>query len=234
MMTSLLQRSLAVLFLIAGLASAPAGALTLADLDAGAIFQSAGGDFEFSFDPGSIQLLGDLPVDLSDYVVLALADGFQVVGPLGVADGGFGALIMSYAVTALTGVLGEATLSSAGVALGSGALAFAGMDVGGVGLANAFAGSGLDKPTDTGSLAGLPGADVTTTVQLLALAPSQAAAIAMFDQTFANLPEPGSLLLLSLGMLGLAVLGRPDRSLRTGGPADLQSAGRPPIVGPGA
>ncbi len=205
-----LRRPLAALSLLACLFT-PLGAraLSLLDLQAGTSFASGDGSLMFSFEPGSVVLAGALAADLSLYDVQVLADGFRVTGPLSVADGGIGVLVLDYDVGAVAGTLASATLASLPSASGAGSLAFLGQAASGLGSqVNAATGGGLLVASDTTAAAGGTTSVVTTSLQLLTLGTGQLAAVGWFEQTFGvAVPEPSTSLLLLAGMLGLALLG---------------------------
>ncbi len=190
-----------------------AGALSLLDLDAGASFASGDGSLSFQFDPGSIQLGGGLAADLSLYTVNVLAQGFSIVGPLAVADGGTGILLFDYEVSSLAGDILSASLDSQAVALGSTALALVAENVTGLGpLANAVTGGGLNQLSDMAAGNAGSAAAVETALTLVALGQGQLAAVTQLQQTFTvALPEPTTGLLLIAGLLGLAAMGTGER-----------------------
>ncbi len=200
------------LFLTLGLASG-SQALSLLDLDAGHSFASGDGSLLFAFDPGSITLAGSLASDLSLYVVDVLSQGFQIRGPLAVADGATGLLFADYRVKATAGLLGGAGLESQLAVRGATALALLAVDVGGLGnLLNAATGGGLLLPSDVLAAAGPAGTTVRTALSLQTNAPGQLASLVAFVQTFElSIPEPSQSLLLLAGMLGLAAMGGSER-----------------------
>ena len=113
-----------------GVASAGvASALTLADLDGGASF-SVGPLTFANFDA---TVAGDISLDLADYPVQLLADGFRLSGPLSVLLGDAGTLLLSYTVTAADPILVGASLFAAGTTIGEGAQAWVGESLLGAG-----------------------------------------------------------------------------------------------------
>ena len=72
----------------------------------------------------AISVAGDLSVDLADYPVQLLGDGFRLSGPLTVLLGQQGTLLMSYVVEAAAGyAIDGAALFAPVVAAGSGSVA---------------------------------------------------------------------------------------------------------------
>jgi hypothetical protein len=201
---------LAAALLIAVSVAGQTRALTLADLDGGASFQSGNG--LLTFDQFEITLTGTLFPSLSQYFVGVLDDGFRIIGPIGVADGFAADLAISYRVTAEAGIA-SAGLFFNGAASGAGAFANVAEDL----LDNgSLAGEMFVFATGAGAFDKLDGTVVAGTptsltvikdVQVSAVA-GNIAAISVIDQTFSVVPEPGTLFLLGSGLAGLAVLGR--------------------------
>jgi PEP-CTERM motif-containing protein len=180
-----------------------ASALTLADLDGGAGFTI--GSLTFSdFDATAT---GDISLDLADYPVQLLADGFRLSGPLSVLLGDTGTLLLSYTVSAADPILTGASLFAAGVAIDPGAQAWVGESL--LGPGNAVLGSlfvyAIDgvgtSPGDAASFAPVAQIAVAKTVNL---ASGTFAAIPVIDQRFVFVPEPIAMWLLTLGLVGLA------------------------------
>ena len=122
--------------LAAAIASAGgASALTLADLDGGASF-SVGA---LSFANFEATVAGDLSLDLADYPVQLLSDGFRLSGPLSVLLGDAGTLLLSYEVTAADPILVGASLLATGTTIGAGAQTWVGESL--LGPANEALGS---------------------------------------------------------------------------------------------
>jgi hypothetical protein len=198
----------AALFLaFAAFAPRGAGALTLADLAAGGSF-SAG---SLVFDDFDVVLAGDLPVDLSDYAVQLLADGFRIVGPISAILGGSGTLLVSYEVSAPSPIIGGASLLAPGATVGTGAQALVVESL--LGPASEVLGSlfvfdvegvGAD-PDDSAGFVPVASVSVAKAVMISG---GMLAAIPMLEQRFLTVAEPLPLMLLGGGLAGLAVAGR--------------------------
>lgn len=202
-------RSIAVaIALVAGVPHA-AQALTLADLDAGGSF--AVGPITFS--DFEISVAGDLPVDLSAYPVQLLADGFRIAGPLTVLLGEEGTLLVSYVAETAAGVfLDGARLFAPLVAVGDGAAALVSdslLGPGGVPLGTllALAVAGGDPPVLSAS-AGFAAVSRLEVVKVVALRTGILASAPHVDQRFSAVPEPLTLMMVSGGLVGLALSGR--------------------------
>jgi hypothetical protein len=190
--------------LLAAYAPPGARALTLADLAGGGGF-SAGA---LSFADFQVSIAGDLSPDLTDYAVQVLADGFRLTGPLSALLGGTGTLLLSYDVTAAGPVIDGASLFAPGTTIGAGALTWVGESVfapGDVPIASLFVfdieGVGSD-PSDAASFAPQSAISVAKSVQV---GGGSFAVIPVLDQRFSLVPEPWSLLMVSSGLLGLAL-----------------------------
>jgi hypothetical protein len=190
--------------LAAVVGSAPvASALTLADLDAGANF-SVG---LLTFSNFDATVTGDISLDLADYPVQLLADGFRLSGPLSVLLGDAGTLLLSYSVTAADPILAGTGVVASGTAIGAGSQAWVGESIFGPG--NAFLGSlfafAIDGvgvvPSDTVTFGPVASLSVAKTVNL---GSGTFAALPVIDQRFAIVPEPMAMWLLTLGLVGLA------------------------------
>ena len=190
--------------LAAAIASAGgASALTLADLDGGAGF-SVG---PLTFANFEATVAGDLSLDLADYPVQLLSDGFRLSGPLAVLLGDAGTLLLSYQVTAADPILVGASLYATGTTIGAGAQAWVGESL--FGPANEALGSlfvydveGVGSDASDGvAFAAVPGLSVAKTV---GVGSGMFAAIPVIDQRFAFIPEPVTMWLLTLGLVGLA------------------------------
>jgi hypothetical protein len=199
-----------------GLASAVvsarvAGALTLADLDGGATFSVD----SLTFSDFQATVTGDISLDLADYPVQPLADGFRLSGPLSVLLGDAGTLLLSYTVSAADPILSGASLYAAGTTIGDGALTWVGESL--LGPGNEALGSlfvyqieGVGGvPSDAASFAPVTQVDVAKTVNL---GSGIFAAIPVIDQHFVFVPEPIAMWLITLGLVGLAWW-RPRRML---------------------
>ncbi len=178
-----------------------ASALTLADLDGGANF-SVG---SLTFSNFEATVTGDISLDLADYPVQLLADGFRLSGPLSVLLGDAGTLLLSYTVAAADPILTGASLVAAGTTIGAGSEAWVGESlIGNVVLGSLFVyaieGVGAD-PGDSVTFAPVSQIAVAKTVNL---ASGTFAAIPVIDQRFVFVPEPVAVWLLTLGLVGLA------------------------------
>ena len=199
--------SLAAVLATAGSASA----LTLADLAGGGSLSVAG----LSFTNFDATVAGNLSLDLADYPVQLLADGFRLSGPLSVLLGDAGTLLLSYQVTATDPILVGASLFAAGTTIGAGAQAWVAESL--LGPANQVLGSlfsydiegvGSD-PSDFIAFTAVSQISVAKTVSL---GGGLFAAIPVIDQRFQFIPEPVTMWLLTLGLVGLAWW-RPRRRL---------------------
>jgi hypothetical protein len=197
-------------------ALAPAArALTLQNLNAGASFPSLDGGLTFSFDPGSIAVGGALSTDLTQYLVTPIVGGFQVSGPMAAANGGLGGLSLSYDVTPLASYLIDgASLLVTGIAFGAAAFGTVGETLSnGAGLGAFVTGFGVNQLVDSESFAGVASASVVSGLSVLALGMGSLVSIQTLQQTFSTVvvPEAQTMLLLGLGLLGLARFGAADR-----------------------
>ncbi len=197
--------------------TAPASALTLGDLNAGDMFTSGNGALEFSFDIGSVVIAGSLNSNLDNYVVVTLDNGFRVVGPIGVADGNVGDILLDYSVSA-TNILNpiiSAELSFNGSAFGLGSTANIAEDFSnGDSLNVAVTGGGFSQKHDL-ALFSEPTdllAVVLKDIQVISVDIGHLASISVIDQRFNVVPEPGTAaLMLGGGLVGIAALGRSRR-----------------------
>lgn len=202
---------------LAGQAHALGIPVTLASLVVpGATLTSEDGNFTFSDFGASVA--GAISHDLNDYNVQTLTSGFRLTGAFLVADGNFGDMVLSYTATAKPGVLiTDAHLFFNGSFNGNDVPPGMGVGVNETILANdpiaqlsvAASSGGFVKLTDSAVFAGTPSITVLKDISLSSFggAGGSVAHISVVDQTF-TIPEPGTLLLGSFGLLGLATLGR--------------------------
>lgn len=196
--------------LFLGLAQ-PGGALSLADLDGGASsFDSLGGSL--TFDGFEVGVGPSLSQDLEDYLVIALDDGFRIVGPIGVADGNAGDLVVSYDVWANDGfVITGASVFFNGAAFGDGAFASVSEDLffvegqePGEDLGVLVTGAGFKQKFDSVMFA--PSSHIQSVLKDIQVSAVEGdgATISVIDQRYSVVPEPGTLALLAGGLVILA------------------------------
>ncbi len=187
-------------------------ALTLEDLATGASF-SAG---RLSFGHFSIAATGSVDANLADYQVQTLTDGFRIVGGLGAFDGDQGSMHISYEVTdsAAGGVDGLGLqFDGAAAGKGSGAMvsgnAFDGSNNHVASTSVFSSGGGGTQLSNTASFS-TPQTDmhVEEGVVLRSVGLASGVAVSAIDDHFTAMPEPGTLVLLSVGMAGLFVMAR--------------------------
>jgi hypothetical protein len=203
--------ALLALFAFAPLAT-PAPALTLADLAMpGATLTLA--DVELSdFD---VVVSGALDADLESYAVQVLPDGFRVVGGLTSVLGEAGTLLLSYTATALgpSGIVGAALFGD-GVVVGTGAatVATASLFAGGTFLGTLVSFAVEGNPSQPQDALGFPAEGALRVVSVAQVEGGILAMLPFVEQRFtAAVPEPATFTLLALGLVGLAVAGRPRR-----------------------
>jgi hypothetical protein len=183
-------------------------ALTLDDLNGGGSFDSLDQTLNFSFDPNSISVSGSVGGALSDFEVVLLDDGFQIVGPFTTFDGETGSLWIDYTVTGTPDALAEAILSFNGAAAGQNAVAIVDEILGQEGTAEVHAREGDLKLFDSVLLTGTPQSlEIMKHIALTSVA-GGTAQISEVKQRFTPVPEPGTVGLLLLGVGGLAYLRR--------------------------
>jgi hypothetical protein len=212
----LCRRWVFVLALATGFAVATPGhacALTLADLDGGDSFAVGG----LTFSDFDVTLAGDLNLDLGQYPVQLLPDGFRITGPLSVLLGEEGTLLISYVVEAAGDVIDGASLFSPLVAVGTGSAALVSeslLESGGGPLGTLLAlsvdGGGPPVLFDGAGFAPVSSIEVVKVVSLVSGIFSSAPHV---DQRFSVVPEPLALLMVGGGLAGLGFSGR-RRTLR--------------------
>lgn len=176
-------------------------------------------DGNFTFGDFGASVTGAISSNLDDYNVQALTSGFRVTGAFLVADGNFGDMVLSFSVTPKQGILiTDAHLFFNG--------SFNGNAPPGMGtsvnetifhnndpiaqLSVATSSGGFQKLTDAVVFDPVPSITVLKDIALSSYGGQggSVAHISIVDQTFTYIPEPGTLLLGSAGLLGIAVLGR--------------------------
>ncbi len=161
---------------------------------------------ELVFDDFEVTATGSVGSNLSVYKVIALVDGFAIVGPIVAADGKAGDLLIQYTVTASSPIT-EATLRFNGVAFGNGSSASVietfdePIDI--ELFVFATGGGGRDR-RDSVNLEGFTQLRVTTDILVDASDCKGIAAISLIVQRFKTVPEPAALLLLGLALVGVA------------------------------
>ncbi len=195
--------ALGVSLVALGFTPTNARAISLADLDGGGLFTMG----PLTFSDFDVSVAGDLSMDLTDYDVQILIDGFRLTGPLSVGQDQSGILLLTYEVSTSAALIESVSLFAPGSTMGTGAQAWVGeavFDDLGDPLAALFAfdveGAGVN-PSDSESFDPTPSVRVG---KLIHLRGGEFAALTMVDQHFTLVPEPSSLVLASLGLLGLA------------------------------
>jgi hypothetical protein len=212
-----LGRLVSALALASALSVSGAPALTLQDLNAGGSFTSSGGELTFDFAAGSIGLSGSLPIDLSLYTVVPTATGFIVSGPLAViGPAAFGGVSFAYQVSMAAGLaLHGASLQTSGIAFGPGAIAIATSGYSnGANLAVLLTQAGGTGSTASASFVATQVLNTLAGLQLFGMTPGDVAGFGSLQHGFSwiALPEPGMVLLLALGLGGLALFARRPRA----------------------
>jgi len=215
--SNLLSLLVGALALVGLSGQAQASSITLTQAIASGI-SSLDGNFTFSnFSAG---ITGAISHNTDDYLVKQLSNGFEITGAFLVADGNSGDMALDYTVTAKPGIrITDVHLFSNGSFTGGVPGNAAGV------IETIFDGStpianlSTSGSSGGGDVFGLTdefvfGASYTTlnvkkniSVTTIAGGHGSVAHISIVDQTF-TIPEPGTLLLGSFGLLGLASLGR--------------------------
>jgi hypothetical protein len=194
-----------------------ARALTLDDLAGGASFATG----PLTFSDFEVIVTGDLSLDLAAYPVQVLADGFRLSGPLSVLLGDAGTVLLSYVVTATDPIGVGASLLAPGSAIGDGSQAWVGetlLDAASQPLGALFAYTVVGVGSDTFEQTSFAAVSTVQVAKTLHVGSGLFAALPLVEQRFLVVPEPLTLVLLTLGISGLAFWGR-----RHGSPV---SAGR--------
>jgi hypothetical protein len=171
---------------------------SLKDLVGGDTLTSGNGELVFS--DFEVIISGSLSPKLRFYKVIALDDGFAIAGPIGVADGDSGDLLIQYTVTS-TSPITQATLKFNGVAHRNGSSASVvetydePVDVE---LFVFATGGGGKQRFDTLDLEGFTQLRVTKDILVDAANCGGFAAISWIEQRFQTAPEPAALLLIGL------------------------------------
>jgi len=204
--------------------NANAFSISLADLVGGESFTSADG--KLMFDNFEATVSGALSELLSDYNVIVddapggnTPGGFRLVGPIGVAGGSAGDLVLQYDVWSLGSNIVSASMFFNGAVDGAGALATITEDFrslpGGELLTDrmlvyASAQPDVEMLTDEVVFES-PQRHLRVLKDIMVTAVGDLAAISVIEQQFTVVPEPSSLGLVILGLSGLAVAGREPR-----------------------
>jgi len=176
-------------------------------------------DGNFMFSNFSASIGGMISGNTNDYLVKQLSNGFELIGPIAVANGDVGEMLLGYTVAARDGILiTDVHLHHNGTSTTGGVASVVETIYDGLTpIGNLFA-PGSHSPDDvTGLTAEFVFGrgystlnvkkDIAVTAVLSRLRRNSDAHNSFVDQTF-TIPEPGTLLLGSAGLLGLATLGR--------------------------
>jgi PEP-CTERM motif len=190
-------------------------------LVAGATLTS--GDGNLTFSNFSAVVTGSL-LDTSgnNYDVAALPTGFELTGPFLVADGHAGDMVLNYTVTAIQNGITDVHLFQNGTFTGAGITGNAaavsetvfhsGTPIANLNTIGTSGGAVVLGLTDEATLPGGPfnTLDVKKDISVATIAGGlgSGAHISIIDQTFTTVPEPGTLLLGSAGLIGLVGFGR--------------------------
>jgi len=177
-------------------------------------------DGNFVFSNFSAHIAGMISGNTNDYLVAQLSNGFELIGPFAVSNGDVGEMLLGYTVTARPGILiKDVHLLHNGASTTGGSASVVETIFDGVEpIANLFA-PGSHAPDDVAGLSAdfVFGTtystlnvkkDIAVTAAISRLRRSSDAHISFVDQRWTFVPEPGTLLLGSVGLLGLATLGR--------------------------
>ena len=220
------RRDIVLLSGVLLLLASPGRSLTLDTLVSGGSFSTGNGLFFHDF---SVQITGDLAgvLTASDLSILPLADGFRMDGPISAADGELGEISLSYRVdadpqglpisgasllstVAASGVGAQATVDELLLAISSGdSIAYLSVfDTGGL--------PGAPDVFDQATFEPVFGIDVEKGILvdsvLLGGGGGGSARIPLVEQRYQVVPEPTTLVLMSLGLVGLAMAGGRGRT----------------------
>lgn len=201
-----------ITFFFLALLAGPVSALSLQDVIDDGGFTTANG---LQFTNFQAAITGDLAgvITAADLQIDVDSDGFQIVGPIGAADGEVGDVLIQFDVTATAqAIIGAALTTNVG-ATGLGALASVDellIGAGGVvgSLASAVTGGSLEPVLeDFLSFEGQQSLhvvkDILVDAFLIGDADGGSARVSYIDQSFI-VPEPGTFALLGVGLMAIA------------------------------